>query len=122
MTDARTQIEKLVFRCDMYNDAGDFDQVGTLFAHATIGIDGMGDVVCQGEKGTADQFRMATRVYPEGGARTHHISTNLILDIDEANGVADGETLVDRIYHLDRGYDQMEAKLRGIGADIERLT
>jgi UDP-N-acetylglucosamine 1-carboxyvinyltransferase len=36
--------------------------------------------------------------------------------------VADGETLVDRIYHLDRGYDQMEAKLRGIGADIERIT
>jgi UDP-N-acetylglucosamine 1-carboxyvinyltransferase len=35
--------------------------------------------------------------------------------------VADGETLIDRIYHLDRGYDRMEAKLRGIGADIERL-
>ncbi len=35
--------------------------------------------------------------------------------------VADGETLVDRIYHLDRGYDQMEIKLRGIGADIERI-
>jgi UDP-N-acetylglucosamine 1-carboxyvinyltransferase len=35
--------------------------------------------------------------------------------------VADGETLVDRIYHLDRGYDQMEAKLRGIRADIERI-
>ena len=35
--------------------------------------------------------------------------------------VAEGETVVDRIYHLDRGYDQMEAKLRGIGADIERL-
>jgi UDP-N-acetylglucosamine 1-carboxyvinyltransferase len=34
--------------------------------------------------------------------------------------VADGETLIDRIYHLDRGYDRMEAKLRGIGADIER--
>jgi UDP-N-acetylglucosamine 1-carboxyvinyltransferase len=36
--------------------------------------------------------------------------------------VADGETLVDRIYHLDRGYDRMEAKLRGIGADIERVS
>ncbi|MBC7435975.1 MAG: UDP-N-acetylglucosamine 1-carboxyvinyltransferase [Bdellovibrionales bacterium] len=36
--------------------------------------------------------------------------------------VADGETRVDRIYHLDRGYDQMEAKLRGIGADIERVS
>ncbi len=35
--------------------------------------------------------------------------------------VADGETLVDRIYHLDRGYDQMETKLRGLGADIERI-
>ena len=35
--------------------------------------------------------------------------------------VADGETLIDRIYHLDRGYDQMEAKLRGLGADIERV-
>ncbi len=35
--------------------------------------------------------------------------------------VAEGETLIDRIYHLDRGYDRMEAKLRGIGADIERI-
>ena len=35
--------------------------------------------------------------------------------------VADGETLIDRIYHLDRGYDHMEAKLRGLGADIERI-
>jgi UDP-N-acetylglucosamine 1-carboxyvinyltransferase len=35
--------------------------------------------------------------------------------------VADGETTVDRIYHLDRGYDRMEAKLRGLGADIERI-
>ncbi|MFY3386410.1 UDP-N-acetylglucosamine 1-carboxyvinyltransferase [Paracidovorax sp. MALMAid1276] len=35
--------------------------------------------------------------------------------------VAEGETVVDRIYHLDRGYDCMEAKLRGMGADIERI-
>jgi UDP-N-acetylglucosamine 1-carboxyvinyltransferase len=35
--------------------------------------------------------------------------------------VAEGETVVERIYHLDRGYDQMETKLRGIGADIERV-
>jgi len=34
--------------------------------------------------------------------------------------VASGETQVDRIYHLDRGYDRMETKLRDIGADIER--
>jgi UDP-N-acetylglucosamine 1-carboxyvinyltransferase len=35
--------------------------------------------------------------------------------------VAEGETVVDRIYHLDRGYDHMEAKLRAVGADIERI-
>jgi UDP-N-acetylglucosamine 1-carboxyvinyltransferase len=35
--------------------------------------------------------------------------------------VAEGETTVDRIYHLDRGYDRMEAKLRALGADIERI-
>ncbi|WP_312260504.1 UDP-N-acetylglucosamine 1-carboxyvinyltransferase [Limnohabitans sp.] len=35
--------------------------------------------------------------------------------------VAEGETIVDRIYHLDRGYDRMELKLRGLGADIERV-
>ena len=35
--------------------------------------------------------------------------------------VAEGETLVDRIYHLDRGYDAMEDKLRALGADIERI-
>jgi UDP-N-acetylglucosamine 1-carboxyvinyltransferase len=35
--------------------------------------------------------------------------------------VADGDTVVDRIYHLDRGYDRMEDKLRRVGADIERV-
>lgn len=35
--------------------------------------------------------------------------------------IADGETTVDRIYHLDRGYDHIERKLNGLGAQIERL-
>ena len=35
---------------------------------------------------------------------------------------ADGDTLVDRIYHLDRGYDRMELKLRALGADIQRVS
>jgi UDP-N-acetylglucosamine 1-carboxyvinyltransferase len=33
---------------------------------------------------------------------------------------ADGETLIDRIYHLDRGYDGMEAKLTAVGAKVTR--
>jgi UDP-N-acetylglucosamine 1-carboxyvinyltransferase len=35
---------------------------------------------------------------------------------------AQGETLIDRIYHLDRGYDRMEAKLSAVGADIRRVS
>ena len=36
--------------------------------------------------------------------------------------VADGVTLVDRIYHLDRGYEHIEQKLAGVGANIERIS
>src|SRR5438270_2133795 len=35
--------------------------------------------------------------------------------------VADGETILDRVYHLDRGYEHFEEKLRGVGAQIRRL-
>ena len=34
---------------------------------------------------------------------------------------ATGETVVDRVYHLDRGYYRIDEKLRGLGADIERI-
>ena len=34
---------------------------------------------------------------------------------------ANGESTVDRLYHLDRGYERMEEKFRGLGADIERV-
>jgi UDP-N-acetylglucosamine 1-carboxyvinyltransferase len=35
--------------------------------------------------------------------------------------IANGETLIDRVYHIDRGYEKIEAKLRAVGADIERI-
>lgn len=35
--------------------------------------------------------------------------------------VAEGETIVNRVYHLDRGYEKLEEKLQGVGADIERI-
>ncbi len=36
--------------------------------------------------------------------------------------VAEGETVVSRLYHLDRGYERLEEKLKNIGADVERVT
>jgi UDP-N-acetylglucosamine 1-carboxyvinyltransferase len=44
-------------------------------------------------------------------------SASLVL----AGLVAEGETIIDRIYHLDRGYEKIEEKLRSVGAQIERL-
>ena len=44
-------------------------------------------------------------------------SASLVL----AGLVADGITVVDRVYHLDRGYEKIEEKLRSVGAQIERL-
>ncbi len=35
---------------------------------------------------------------------------------------AKGESIIHRIYHLDRGYDHMDEKLRRIGAQVERIS
>jgi UDP-N-acetylglucosamine 1-carboxyvinyltransferase len=74
---------------------------------ANIEIDGNTAVV-HGVGGLSGATVMATDL---------RASASLVI----AGLIADGETTIERIYHLDRGYDQMEAKLRAIGADIERL-
>ncbi len=74
---------------------------------ANIQIDGKIALV-EGVKGLSGATVMATDL---------RASASLVI----AGLVAEGETVVDRIYHLDRGYDQMETKLRALGADIERV-
>jgi len=74
---------------------------------ANIQIDGRAAMVTGGAK-LSGAHVMATDL---------RASASLVI----AGLVADGETTVERIYHLDRGYDRMEAKLRAIGADIERI-
>ena len=44
-------------------------------------------------------------------------SVSLVL----AGMAAEGETLVNRVYHLDRGFDRLEQKLSGVGAEIARV-
>jgi UDP-N-acetylglucosamine 1-carboxyvinyltransferase len=45
-------------------------------------------------------------------------SASLVL----AGLVAEGATTIDRIYHIDRGYERIEEKLKMLGADIERIS
>ena len=77
--------------------------------------------------------RMGARIEVHGGHATVHgvdklrgapvmatdlrASVSLIL----AGLAAEGETIVRRVYHLDRGYEKVVRKLRGVGADLERI-
>jgi UDP-N-acetylglucosamine 1-carboxyvinyltransferase len=75
---------------------------------ADIRIEGR-DAVVQGARPLSGASVMATDL---------RASACLVI----AGLAATGETLVDRIYHLDRGYEGMETKLQALGADVERQS
>ncbi|WP_413736866.1 UDP-N-acetylglucosamine 1-carboxyvinyltransferase [Sodalis sp. RH21] len=66
-------------------------------------------VICHGVETLSGAQVMATDL---------RASASLVL----AGCIAEGVTVVDRIYHIDRGYDCIEAKLRKLGANIERIS
>ncbi len=55
------------------------------------------------------------------GARVQASDLRASASLVLAGLVADGETVIDRVYHIDRGYEKIETKLKKVGADIERL-
>ena len=70
---------------------------------------------------TADTARIAGRETLQGApvmASDLRASASLVI----AGLVADGETQVDRIYHIDRGYENIEGNLQCLGADIRRIS
>ncbi len=61
-------------------------------------------------------------VTPLTGARVIASDLRASASLVLAGLIASDETLIDRVYHIDRGYEKIEAKLRAVGADIERIT
>ncbi|MFN2454793.1 MAG: UDP-N-acetylglucosamine 1-carboxyvinyltransferase [Pyrinomonadaceae bacterium] len=55
------------------------------------------------------------------GARVQASDLRASASLVLAGLAAQGETIIERVYHIDRGYEKIEAKLRAVGADIERL-
>jgi UDP-N-acetylglucosamine 1-carboxyvinyltransferase len=55
------------------------------------------------------------------GARVMATDLRASVSLILAGLAAEGETVVSRVYHLDRGYERVEEKLRGLGAQIERI-
>ncbi len=55
------------------------------------------------------------------GARVQASDLRASASLVLAGLVADGETTIERVYHIDRGYEKIETKLKAVGADIERI-
>ena len=82
----------------------------------------------------SEMQRMGARIHIEGqsravvegplelmGARVQASDLRASASLVLAGLAATGETVIDRVYHIDRGYEKIEAKLRAVGAGIERL-
>ncbi|HEY0005278.1 MAG TPA: UDP-N-acetylglucosamine 1-carboxyvinyltransferase [Pyrinomonadaceae bacterium] len=81
----------------------------------------------------SEMQRMGARIQIEGhtaivegpngltGARVQASDLRASASLVLAGLAARGETIIDRVYHIDRGYEKIEAKLRSVGADIERI-
>ena len=81
----------------------------------------------------SEMQRMGARIYAEGsaavvegptplsGARVQASDLRASACLVLAGLAARGETVIERVYHIDRGYEKIEDKLRAVGAAIERL-
>ena len=82
----------------------------------------------------SEMQRMGARIHVEGhntavvegpselsGARVQASDLRASACLVLAGLAARGETWIDRVYHIDRGYEKIEAKLRAVGAEIERV-
>lgn len=76
---------------------------------ANINVHGHASAIVRGVKRLSGRTRLWQRICCASFA--------LVL----AGLAAEGETVVNRVYHLDRGYEKLDEKLRAVGADIERI-
>lgn len=104
MTQARgrSAIEETVFE-NRFMHASELQRMG-----AQIQIDG--------------RHALVDGVTPLTGARVIASDLRASASLVLAGLIASDETMIDRVYHIDRGYEKIEAKLRTVGANIERIT
>jgi 3-phenylpropionate/cinnamic acid dioxygenase small subunit len=88
--DSARRIENLLYTYAERIDAGDLDGVAELFRHGRIhGQEGgPPGTVFEGYDGVRGLYEMATRLHEDGTPRTKHVTTNAIVEVDEAAGTA----------------------------------
>jgi hypothetical protein len=87
VTEASTALGNLIAGYAELIDGGDFDGVADLLGDAGVG-DGENSSLLRGRDALAAMFTATTRRYPDGTPRTKHVTTNLILEIEEDAGRA----------------------------------
>jgi len=90
MTDSAREIENLLYLYAERIDAGDFDGVADLFRHGRIspGPDAPENAHFVGRDAVRGMYEGATRLYEDGTPRTRHLTTNVILEINDEAGTA----------------------------------
>lgn len=82
MTDSNVEVANLIARYAECIDLGDFDGMAELLAHAAVG-DERGTSLLTGREAIRNLFASTARLYPDGTPRTKHVTTNLILEVDD---------------------------------------
>lgn len=85
--EARHEIAALVHAYAERIDGGDFEGVADLLADAEVTAEGT-DRRWRGRDEVLGLYESGTRRYPDGTPRTKHVTTNLVVDVDEAAGTA----------------------------------
>jgi 3-phenylpropionate/cinnamic acid dioxygenase small subunit len=87
MSESQLEIEKLLYLYAERIDLGDFEGLADLFEHAVITTPGA-DRGPGGRQAALDIYKRSTRLYDDGTPRTKHVTTNAIIEVDEAADTA----------------------------------
>jgi hypothetical protein len=87
VADAERSIENLIFSYAGFVDDGNLDAVASLFADAVIGVDGM-EAGLTGEDKILELLRSTIRIHEDGTPRTKHVTTNVLIEVDEEAATA----------------------------------
>ena len=86
MADPAREIENLLYTYAERIDAGDLEGVADLFAHGriTASADAMPELTFEGRDRVLGLYRASTRIYDDGSPHTKHVTSNSIIEVDEA--------------------------------------
>jgi 3-phenylpropionate/cinnamic acid dioxygenase small subunit len=90
MIDDARKIENLIYLYAECLDAGDLDGVAELFRHGRIrpGPDAPDEASFIGRDAVRAMYASATRLYDDGTPRTRHVTTNIMIEVDDEAGTA----------------------------------